>query len=234
MTRKGNRVIFSLALFLLGFILAFSYHLTKDAGEKQPSTSSSQWERTYELRNDLIEQEEINLKLQQELIEKQEQISNIERELASEEQHFFDLADEAEKYRMFLGKMKVKGEGVEIKLADGEFNPLDENININKYIVHEQHLFAVINELKISGAVAIAVNGQRLTQKSYIICDGPVITVDGIQHPAPFVISAIGDSDVLHSAINIPGGVKDQLVNENILFSIEKKSEIIFDQIVGG
>ncbi|MFH7445066.1 DUF881 domain-containing protein, partial [Pseudomonas syringae pv. tagetis] len=87
-------------------------------------------------------------------------------------------------------------------------------------------VFKVINELYISGASGIAVNGQRLSSQSYIICDGPVITVDGIQHPAPFVVTAIGDPDVLSSALNLTGGVKDQLVNDNIVFSLEKKSEI--------
>lgn len=196
--------------------------------------SNAQWERTFTLRNELIEQEETNRGLQHELLEKQEKVTEIEKKLAQEEQVFFNLAEDAEKYRMFLGKVKVKGKGVEVTLADSEYNPMDENININNYIVHEHHIFKVINELKISGAVAIAINGQRLTHQSYIVCDGPVVTVDGVQHPAPFVISAIGDPEVLFSAINLAGGVKDQLVNENILFSIEKKNEIIFDPIIGG
>lgn len=231
--RKGNRVVFSLAFFILGFIFAFSYHLTK-SDQQGPNISNTQWERTFDLRNELIEQEETNRSLQQELFEKQEKVTEIEQGLATEEQVFFNMAEDAEKYRMFLGKVKVKGQGVEITLADGEYNPLDESININNYIVHEDHLFKVINELKISGAAAIAINGQRINHQSYILCDGPVITVDGIQHPAPFIISAIGDSDVLYSALNLAGGVKDQLVNENILFSIEKKTELVFDPIIGG
>ena len=54
-----------------------------------------------------------------------------------------------------------------------------------------------------------------------------------LQHPAPFVISAIGDPDVLASALNLTGGVKDQLVNDNIVFSLEKKSEIFLNPILG-
>ena len=51
--------------------------------------------------------------------------------------------------------------------------------------------------LYISGASAIAINGQRLSHDSYILCNGPVIEIDGHQHPAPFVISAIGDADTM-------------------------------------
>lgn len=231
--QKGNRVVLSFVFFVLGFIFAFSYHLTK-SNEDTNQVTDGQWDRTYELRSELIEQEGENHALQQELFEKQGKVTEIEKKLAEEEQVFFNLAEDAEKLRMYLGKVHVKGRGVEITLADGEYNPADENININNYIVHEHHLFKVINELYIAGASAIAINGQRISHTSYIICDGPVVTVDHIQHPAPFVISAIGDPDVLASAVNLAGGVKDQLVNENILFTIEKKNELIFKPLIGG
>ncbi len=66
--------------------------------------------------------------------------------------------------------------------------------------------FKVINELYISGADAISINDQRLSSNSFIFCNGPVITVDGNQFPAPFVISAIGDPSVLIPALNIAEG----------------------------
>jgi uncharacterized protein YlxW (UPF0749 family) len=227
---KGNHVILSLVCLVLGFMLAFSYHLTKKEKEASKITDV-EWERTLVLRNQLIKQEQVNRELQKELNEKQEQVLEIEKELAKEAQVYFNLAEDTEKYRMYLGKVAVKGKGVQITLNDGEYNPEVENIN--NFLVHEHHVFKVINELYISGAQAVAINGQRLSHHSYIVCDGPVITVDGYQHPAPFVITAIGDPEVLESAINLTGGVKDQLVNDNILFSIEKKDEIILDPILG-
>ena len=51
---------------------------------------------------------------------------------------------------MFLGKVKVKGKGVTVTLADGDYNPNEPNIN--NYLVHEYHVFKVVNELYISGA----------------------------------------------------------------------------------
>lgn len=215
---------------MLGFILAFSYHLTQEENQKSEITGK-QWERDLGLRNQIVELEEKNRVLEKELNEKQENVLEIEKELSKEAQIYFNLAEDAEKYRMYLGKVKVKGQGVEVTLADGDYNPDEENIN--NYIVHEHHVFKVINELYISGASAISVNGQRLSHQSYILCNGPVIEIDGYQHPAPFVISAIGDSDVLSSALNLTGGVKDSLVNENIQFTLEKKPEIIIEPLLG-
>jgi len=229
---KGKQVIFSLVCLVLGFIMAFSYHLTRVENEQRSNNvTPSQYERTLDLRNQLISLEEANRSLQKEYITKQSKIREIEKELSKEEETYSAIAEEAEKYRMFLGKMKVKGPGIQISLQDGEYDPQTENIN--NYLVHEHHVFKVVNELYISGASAVAINGQRLSSRSYIVCNGPVITVDGKQHPAPFVISAIGDPSVLEAALNMTGGVKDQLVNDNIIFTLEKKDSISMNPILG-
>ena len=51
--------------------------------------------------------------------------------------------------------------------------------------------------------------------------------MDGHQHPAPFVITAIGDVDTMAASLNLKGGVKDILVNENVQFTLERKEEIV-------
>lgn len=229
MKMRGKHVILSLVCLVLGFMIAFSYQITQKNDTEL--ISNTQWEQDVELRNQLISQEEENRKLQKELNEKQGKLLEIEQELAQEEQVFFNLAEDADKYRIFLGKVKVKGSGVTVTLEDGQYDPREENIN--NYIVHEHHVFNVINELYVSGATAIAINGQRLSHNSYIVCNGPVIEVDGNPHPAPFIITAIGDSEILSSALNLTGGVKDMLVNENITFKLEKNEEIILDPILG-
>lgn len=229
--KKGRYVVFSFACLVFGFLLSFSYHLTKKTRELEPADlTNSQWAQNMELRNELIAQEEINRELEKELRETQDKIFRLEGELAEEKQVYFNLAEDAEKYRVFLGKVKVRGEGVKVTLADGQYNPKDDHVH--NYIVHEHHVFQVINELYVAGASAVSVNGQRLRHNSYIVCNGPVIEVDGIPHPAPFVIEAIGDPDILSSALNLPGGVKDLLVNENIVFTLEKKDEIIMEPIL--
>ncbi|AGK52989.1 hypothetical protein B1NLA3E_06125 [Bacillus sp. 1NLA3E] len=227
---KGKHVVFSLVFLVLGFMIAFSYQRTQMESEKS-KISDKQWQRNLDLRNQLIEQEEINRDLQKELNSKQQKVLEKEKDLSKEAQVFYNLAEDTEKYRMYLGKVKVKGKGVEVTLADGDYDPKEENIN--NYLVHEQHVFKAMNELYISGASAVAINGQRLSYNSYIVCNGPVITVDGYQHPAPFVISAIGDPDVLNSALNLKGGVKDQLVNDNITVKIEKIDSIVLNAILG-
>ncbi|GIW49648.1 MAG: hypothetical protein KatS3mg080_0259 [Anoxybacillus sp.] len=115
-------------------------------------------------------------------------------------------------------------------LSDASYIPSEANAT--NYIVHEQHVFQVVNELWIAGASAVAINGQRLSHRSYIVCNGPVIEIDGTQHPAPFVIQAIGDPNVLIPALTIAGGVKDQLTSDHIVVDIVEKSEVTMEPIM--
>jgi len=192
--------------------------------------SDRQFVMANNLRKQILLVQDKNRELQKDLYDKQETVRKYEKELSEEAEMYLSLAEETEKYRLFLGKVKVKGPGIEISLEDGEYRQSED---ANNYIVHEHHVFKVVNELYIAGATAISINGQRLNHNSYIVCNGPVITVDGNPYPAPFIISALGDTDTLVSALNISGGVRDQIVNDNIIFSIEKKKQIILDPVLG-
>ncbi|MCA1029981.1 DUF881 domain-containing protein [Bacillus timonensis] len=229
---KGKHVLLSLVCLVLGFIVTFSYQFTKEEAA-QGKVTDRQWKKEFDIRNQLIKQNEKNRELQQELLAKQEKVQKIEEDLANKEQEqiYFNLVEDVEKYRMFIGEIKVKGPGVAVTLQDASYVPTDV-ADANNYIVHESHLFKVITELYISGAQAVSVNGKRLTHNSYLFCNGPVVTIDGDQYPAPFVIEAIGDPDVLMPALYIKNGVNDQLVQDNIEVKIEKKVEIVMDPIL--
>ncbi|MGX1264730.1 uncharacterized protein YlxW (UPF0749 family) [Rossellomorea marisflavi] len=228
---KSKQVILSLVCLVLGFILAFSYSLANSKEDEGSNRTDGQLKQEEALRDQLLDFQRKNNELQEDLYEKQEKVVTMEKSFSKEKQIYFNLAEDAERYRMYLGKTKVKGPGLKVTLSDADYNPDEENIN--NYIVHEHHVFKVINELYISGASAVAINGQRLKHNSYVLCNGPVIQVDGVDYPAPFEITAIGDADVLNSALNINGGVKDQLLNENIVVSMEKEKEITLEPLLG-
>src|SRR4051794_7468392 len=88
---KGKHVILSLVCLVLGFMIAYSYHFTqKEIKQNQNNTnlSSKQWEKTLDLRNQLIELEELNRKLQKELYQKQEKVLQNEKDLSKEAEVF--------------------------------------------------------------------------------------------------------------------------------------------------
>ena len=83
--------------------------------------------------------------------------------------------------------------------------------NPNLYVIHDDDLLRVINELRAAGAEAISVNGQRLTGISEIRCAGPTLSVNNVRSSAPFEIRAIGDKKSLESALRMRGGVAETL-----------------------
>ncbi|KGR80441.1 hypothetical protein CD29_00680 [Ureibacillus manganicus DSM 26584] len=213
-------MIILIVCIITGFIIGYSYNLTKD--NRQLSSPYVEKDESY--REELIKQQERNKELSEELNELNQRIRDYEKSFASNQDEYDVLLQEAEKLRLMLGDIPAVGQGIRITLNDSEYNP--NNSNPNEYIVHESHIFKVINELKISGAEAITINGQRLKANSYINCTGPVITIDGKQYPAPFVIEAVGNPEVLISSLQIVGGVFDQLINDQIVVTIERSAQV--------
>ena len=152
-----------------GFIIGFSYNLSKDRRESGTTTSRDyQQENAY--REQLITQQERNKKLAEELSQLESKIRNYEQTLSSQEGQYEEMLGQANQLRLLLGQLSAEGEGIRIELEDGEYDPL--STNPNDYIIHESHLFKIINELKIAGAEGMAINGKRLTATSYIVCTG--------------------------------------------------------------
>ena len=218
---KG-RIPISIVSLVLGFILAFSYSISSENTEE---LVSSQFNEQEKYKEELILQKERNKELTEEMNDKQQAIRDIEQSLVDSEGNIEGLVNEAEMLRLLIGDITSQGKGIAVSLEDGAYDPSQENPN--DYIVHESHVFKVINELKISGAEAISINGQRLHANSFIRCTGPVITVDGNIFPAPFTIEAVGDPSVLLASVNLGGGIVDQLTSDNIVVTVEEKSKIM-------
>lgn len=96
-----------------------------------------------------------------------------------------------------------KGEGVKIIIKDSE-KDLKSNQNPNDLIVHDIDILRIINDLKKSGAMSIAINGERLLPLSKIKCSGATITVNDTTYGQPFIIEAIGDKETLAASVISP------------------------------
>jgi len=219
----GKHVIISCVLLVSGFLIAFSYQQTKNNAQIV-QMSDDQLEKDYYYRQQLIDVEAQNKELREEVETKTDRIQNLEDQLANQEQKVGNYVEEKKKLQKITGDLPVEGPGIEVQLRDADYVPSEENVN--QYIVHESHIHKVVNELLSAGANAIAINGQRLYRDSYIACIGPVVSVDGVQNPAPFVITAIGDPEVLMPSLQLTHGVVDQLVNDNVEVTLQQRDHI--------
>ncbi len=79
----------------------------------------------------------------------------------------------------------------------------------------------------MAGAEAVSINGQRIVGTSSVSCAGSIVMVNGERVAAPFEIAAIGDGDILQSALKFPGGVVDNLAPWGIEITIRKEASVV-------
>ena len=82
--------------------------------------------------------------------------------------------------------------------------------DISNYIVHDNDLRNIVNELKNAGAEAISINGQRIVSTTAITCIGNVIKINDEKVTSPFVIKAIGFPERFET-LSRSGGILDNL-----------------------
>ena len=141
-----------------------------------------------------------------------------------------DKKNELQVGEAILGTSEVSGKGIIITLNDNQ-SVSTETLGITEdastYIVHEEDLLNVVNELKNAGAEAISINDQRIISTSSIICAGNIVRVNGNRVGAPFVIKAIGNQSDLYYALTRVGGYIDILNSWNIITNVEKPTKNI-------
>lgn len=229
MKLKGKHAILSLVLFTFGFLIAVSYQHTKALLGEQ--ASDQEWEKAFYYRQQLIQFEDNNYRLQQELDSIRQDILQLEAEIANQVDTIGSAVEKKTSLQALTGELPIQGPGIYITLKDNNFVPSEENIN--DYIVHDRHVQLVINELYSAGAEAIAINGQRIFSDSHVVCIGPVISIDGTQYPAPFVIEAIGNQEIMKESLELSNGVVDLLVNEHIEVELGKRQVIKMEARIG-
>ena len=127
---------------------------------------------------------------------------------------------------MRAGITRVAGPGIVITLDDAHIAKLTPDTHPNAGIIHDIDLLILVNELREAGAKAIAINDHRLTGNTAIRYFGRVIHVNDHPIKAPYTLTAIGNSETLYGAVNMPLGVLDQLREIGIHIAAEKKEQI--------
>lgn len=207
---------------LLGIIIGIQAKTVK----KQITTIDVQ--RVSELSVELKKTMEENENLSRQLRESEKKIREYENSMSGDDKPLQLFKKELENTRKISGMTKLQGRGITVTLNDSR-QTAKGNADANAYLVHAEDILSVINELNVAGAEAISINGQRIIGSSSVRCAGSVVNINGIKIATPFVITAIGDPDVLESALNFPGGVIDSLSPWGIEIIIKKQPNVIVE-----
>ena len=160
-------------------------------------------------------------------LEKKEEVLEETRKVASNSNEKDSKNEEEIKTNQkLLGLTDVSGKGLIIRLDENREVNISEVINISGYLVHEEDLLYIVNELFNAGADAVSINDQRVVESTAILCDGNIIRINGKIVGVPIEIKAIGYPERLDYALTRPGGYLDVMANDGVVVSVEKSENI--------
>ena len=195
--------LIALVCVLIGFMIAVQFRTAQDG------KGSLSQQRIEEISDRLLQTEHERDELGEELRKMQAAAANTENQ------------QDREMLRYRAALVPLEGEGVIVRMDDST-KPVKSGENPNLYVIHDDDLLRVINELRSAGAEAISVNGQRLTGISEIRCAGPTLSVNNVRSSAPFEIRAIGDK----KSLRMRGGVVETLSVWGIQLDIKVSDDV--------
>lgn len=205
---KQGRVAIALVCCVLGFMLAVQFRTTQDIKSTVP------FQRIEDLSQRLLQTE----KERDRLLEEVEKL----RHSASKEV----VEKQLKELEMGAGVAPLAGKGVLVTIDDSKKqSKVGENPNL--YLIHDDDILKVINELWAAGAEAIAINEQRLIASSEIRCAGPTLSVNNMRYAPPYEIRAIGNPKNLEAALRMRGGVVETLQFWGIEIHIKKEENVV-------
>lgn len=178
------------------------------------------------LRDELLSLQGKYESLYKELEDKEEQLEQTRQIASTNNEGDKQNEIEIKSNQRLLGLTDISGQGLIIKLDENREVNSEEVLNISEYLVHEEDLLYIVNELFNAGADAVSINDQRIVNTTSIVCDGNIIRINGKMVGVPITIKAIGFPERLDGAIGRPGGYLQLMANEGVIVTVEKSENI--------
>lgn len=131
------------------------------------------------------------------------------------------------------GRTPVEGSGITLWLDDSLW-PTALGVSPDEYILHDQDLLTVVNDLNAAGAKAISINGIRLVATSNIHCAGAVVSIGDVRTSIPVTIVAIGNPENLASSLGGPTGELKLLSLYGIRSQLTQQKNLTVPAYTGG
>lgn len=192
-----NRIRFigvrAFGLLLVGALVSLSFTAAiADNSRRAPNTSAARASLIQEINSAISESDSASLANKR----LRESVNALQQDVFRLGSEGSITGGELERLAGLVGESKVKGEGIVITLVASDIaNP-----------VFDTDLQTLINLLWLSGAEAIAIEGERLTALSAIRSAGSAILVDYRPINPPYVIYAVGSKGSLSNALTTGRG----------------------------
>ena len=203
-----NKKQIAITLGIMCFILTVAICIQLKTIENT-TTTISQSLKENGLRDEVLRWKERYDNVYEELNQSLKELEEVRKQATQNDTKSSAKQEEIKNNNMLLGLSEVKGEGLQIVIADNNTGTLkneSEALDLSSQVVHYDDLIEVINALNNAGAEAISINGQRIIQTTAITCEGNVIKINGQRVSSPFTIKAIGSQGLLYGSLTMIGG----------------------------
>jgi uncharacterized protein YlxW (UPF0749 family) len=203
MSKYKSQLIVSLVCCILGFMLAYQFRiLNKNAGVSKVKETNT------DITVELEQYKNQKAELQKNIDELQKKVSSYEEAAASKSSETKNLLEEVKNTRLLMGAETVQGTGITIYL-----NPKTKMLqnDVTNDQITDKHLVYLVNELISAGAEAISINDIRITPRTGIRTSGANIRIneENVSPQQRITIKAIGNKNLLNSAMSFPGVFND-------------------------
>ena len=213
--KKGHVAI---ALGMVFFVLVIAVFMQVKTIDNMKNSVGTTLSQNSELIDEVFRYQEKYEAVFRQLEEAEKRLEVIRTKAISGSEEDANVEAELKENNKLLGLVELKGEGIIITLDDNR-NAKDE-IDLNKYLVHEDDLLYVVNELWNAGAEGISINGHRVVGSTSILCDGNIIRVNGEIVTVPIEIKAICSKVIVNTLIR-PGGYLQLMADEGVVVKID-------------
>lgn len=226
---KTNMKKISLLLGIMCFLLTVGIYIqiktVNDSGTAVAKTNEEN-----ELRDNVLEMKEKYENEYKKLEKKEKELSTLIDSASVDDSNSSEISEELNKMNSIIGLTKLQGQGIIIKLEDGD---PESSVGLSDYVIHDWDLIMVVNDLSIAGAEAISINGERIVSTSAITCIGNVIKINDEKVGTPFEIKAIGSKIMLEGAVKMNGRYLDNLEKRGIGVEVKQSDSITINKYDG-
>ncbi|MCT4592918.1 MAG: DUF881 domain-containing protein [Anaeromicrobium sp.] len=195
-SKKGKWVILFFCL-ILGITISLELKNVKDRYLYAPLKEIHDYKITLE-----SEKQEIK-KIKEVIKEMNKKILAYEKIKEDDGKLKYEMLDELKNQRAMAGFSELEGPGIILTVDDSD-RELFEGEDPNNVIVHDADVLNLVNDLKVAGAEAISINGQRIINTTELVCAGHSIRINNQFFAQPFVIKAIGEPKTLEASLIAP------------------------------
>ena len=191
------QVTLAAALLALGFLVAVQFQ------SQTPRARYSTQERPplVETALDLSARQDA---LKERIVELRAQIGQLESDVSEGDVEVSALNDELVEARIAAGLVALSGPGLALQFDDAQ-GPLPPDASASEYRVQAEDLRDLLTALWLSGAEAIAINGERITVTTAVTDIGGTVLVNSAYLAPPYVITAIGGAELYERFIASDG-----------------------------